>query len=84
MARILKIKKEDGQEIDVNVVTAFEINDLGKKFIVYKTGEKVTSGGKEYTKLEAAEINNNQLFVIDETIWAQVKAVIQNIVSGVE
>ncbi len=78
MQNQITIKDNNGQSINVNLISHFKIKSTGKEYVVYDKGENVNGGIKIY--VEDTSINT-----IDQNIWeTQIKPLIGNIIKGVD
>lgn len=83
--RKISIKNVDGTLEEVDLVNAFKINDINKRFIILSKGEIVSEG---MSKIYVSEFVEEQpgvyslIGIQDDEIWTKVKQAMKQIVEG--
>lgn len=83
--RKISIKNVDGTLEQVDLVNAFKINDINKRFIILSKGEIVSEG---MSKIYVSEFVEEQpgvyslIGIQDDEIWTKVKQAMKQIVEG--
>lgn len=83
--RKISIKNVDGTLEQVDLVNAFKINDINKRFIILSKGEIVSEG---MSKIYVSEFVEEQpgvyslIGIQDDEIWTKVKQALKQIVEG--
>ncbi len=83
--RKISIKNVDGTLEEVDLVNAFKINDINKRFIILSKGEIVSEG---MSKIYVSEFVEEQpgvyslIGIQDDEIWTKVKQALKQIVEG--
>lgn len=81
----ISIKNMDGTMEEVDLVNAFKINDLNKRFVILSKGE---SAGEGMSKIYISEFVENEpgvyslVGIKDEQIWQKVKEAMKQIVES--
>ncbi len=81
----ISIKNADGTLEQVDLVNAFRINDINKRFIILSKGEIVSEG---MSKIYVSEFIEEQpgvyslIGIQDDEIWTRVKQAMKQIVEG--
>ena len=81
----ISIKNIDGSLEEVDLVNAFKINDINKRFIILSKGEIVSEGMSKIYISEFVEEEPGVYSLIginDDEIWAKVKQAMKQIVEG--
>ena len=83
--RKISIKNSDGTVEEVDLVNAFKIDDINKRFIILSKGEIVSEG---MSKIYISEFVEEQpgvyslIGITDDEIWQRVKQAMKQIVEG--
>ena len=83
--RKISIKNVDGTLEEVDLVNAFKINDINKRFIILSKGEIVSEG---MSKIYVSEFVEEQpgvyslIGIQDDEVWTRVKQAMKQIVEG--
>ena len=83
--RKISIKNVDGTLEEVDLVNAFKINDINKRFIILSKGEVVSEG---MSKIYVSEFVEEQpgvyslIGIQDDEVWTRVKQAMKQIVEG--
>ncbi len=83
--RKISIKNVDGTLEQVDLVNAFKINDINKRFIILSKGEIVSEG---MSKIYVSEFIEEQpgvyslIGIQDDEVWTRVKQAMKQIVEG--
>lgn len=83
--RKISIKNVDGTLEQVDLVNAFKINDINKRFIILSKGEVVSEG---MSKIYVSEFVEEQpgvyslIGIQDDEVWTRVKQAMKQIVEG--
>jgi len=83
--RKISIKNVDGTLEQVDLVNAFKINDINKRFIILSKGEIVSEG---MSKIYVSEFVEEQpgvyslIGIQDDEVWTRVKQAMKQIVEG--
>ena len=81
----ISIKNVDGTLEEVDLVNAFKINDINKRFVILSKGETVSEG---MSKIYISEFVEEQpgvyslIGINDDEVWAKVKQAMKQIVEG--
>lgn len=81
----ITIKNADGNIEQVDLVNAFKINDINKRFIILSKGEIVSEG---MSKIYVSEFIEEQpgvyslIGIQDDEVWTRVKQAMKQIVEG--
>ena len=81
----ISIKNADGTLEQVDLVNAFKINDINKRFIILSKGEIVSEG---MSKIYVSEFVEEQpgvyslIGIQDDEVWTRVKQAMKQIVEG--
>ena len=81
----ISIKNMDGTMEEVDLVNAFKINDLNKRFVILSKGE---SAGEGMSKIYISEFVENEpgvyslVGIKDDQIWQKVKEAMKQIVES--
>lgn len=81
----ISIKNMDGTMEEVDLVNAFKINDLNKRFVILSKGE---SAGEGMSKIYISEFVENEpgvyslVGIKDDQIWQKVKETMKQIVES--
>ena len=81
----ISIKNADGTEESVDLVNAFKINDINKRFVILSKGEIVSEGMSKIYISEFIEEEPGVYSLIgisDDEIWQKVKQAMKQIVEG--
>lgn len=81
----ISIKNLDGTVEQVDLVNAFKINDINKRFIILSKGEVVSEGMSKIYISEFVEETPgiyNLIGITDDTVWNRVKQAMKEIVEG--
>lgn len=83
--RKISIKNADGTLEEVDLVNAFKITDINKRFIILSKGETVSEG---MSKIYVSEFIEEQpgvyslIGIKDDEVWTRVKQAMKQIVEG--
>ena len=83
--RKISIKNVDGTLEQVDLVNAFKINDINKRFVILSKGETVSEG---MSKIYVSEFIEEQpgvyslIGIQDDEVWHRVKQALKQIVEG--
>jgi len=83
--RKISIKNVDGTLEEVDLVNAFKINDINKRFIILSKGEVVSEGMSKIYVSEFVEEQPgvyNLIGIQDDEVWTRVKQAMKQIVEG--
>ena len=81
----ISVKNIDGTLEEVDLINAFKINDINKRFVILSKGEKVSEG---MSKIYISEFVENEpgvfslIGITDDDVWAKVKQAMKEIVEG--
>ncbi len=81
----ISIKNADGTLEEVDLVNAFKINDINKRFVILSKGEVVSEG---MSKIYISEFIEEQpgvyslIGINDDEVWSKVKQAMKQIVEG--
>lgn len=81
----ISIKNLDGTIEEVDLINAFKIEDINKRFVILSKGEIVSDG---MSKIYVSEFVENEpgvyslIGIKDDDIWAKVKAAMKQIVES--
>ena len=81
----ISIKNMDGTMEEVDLVNAFKINDINKRFVILSKGE---SAGEGMSKIYISEFIENEpgvyslVGIKDDQIWQKVKEAMKQIVES--
>ncbi len=81
----ISVKNIDGTIEEVDLINAFKINDINKRFVILSKGEKV---GEGMSKIYISEFVENEpgvfslIGITDDDVWAKVKQAMKEIVEG--
>ena len=81
----ISIKNVDGTLEEVDLVNAFKINDINKRFVILSKGEVVSEG---MSKIYISEFVEEQpgiyslIGINDDEVWSKVKQAMKQIVEG--
>ena len=81
----ISVKNVDGTLEEVDLINAFKINDINKRFVILSKGEKVSEG---MSKIYISEFVENEpgvfslIGITDDDVWAKVKQAMKEIVEG--
>ena len=81
----ISIKNVDGTLEEVDLVNAFKINDINKRFVILSKGETVSEG---MSKIYVSEFVEEQpgvyslIGIQDDEVWTKVKQAMKQIVEG--
>lgn len=81
----ISIKNIDGSLEQVDLVNAFKINDINKRFVILSKGEIVSEG---MSKIYVSEFIEEQpgvyslIGIQDDDVWTRVKQAMKQIVEG--
>ena len=81
----ISIKNLDGTVEQVDLVNAFKINDINKRFVILSKGEVVSEGMSKIYISEFVEETPgiyNLIGITDDTVWNRVKQAMKEIVEG--
>ncbi len=80
----ISIKKDDGTVADAELITAFEIPDFGRKYVIYTFNEPDPNGLARLSVSQLIEANGAyQLKSIEtEDEWTRIKEVMREIIKG--
>ena len=81
----ISIKNTDGTEESVDLVNAFKINDINKRFVILSKGEIVSEGMSKIYISEFIEEEPGVYSLIgisDDEVWQKVKQAMKQIVEG--
>ena len=83
--RKISIKNVDGTLEEVDLVNAFKINDINKRFVILSKGEVVSEG---MSKIYISEFTEDTpgvyslIGITDDAVWNRVKQAMKEIVEG--
>ena len=83
--RKISIKNTDGTIEQVDLVNAFRINDINKRFVILSKGEIVSDGKSKIYISEFVEEEAGVYSLIgihDDTVWDRVKQAMKQIVES--
>ena len=83
--RKISIKNTDGSLEQVDLVNAFKINDINKRFVILSKGEVVNEGNCKIYISEFVEEEPGVYSLIginDDAVWERVKQAMKQIVEG--
>ncbi len=81
----ISIKNMDGTMEEVDLVNAFKINDINKRFVILSKGE---SAGEGMSKIYISEFIENEpgvyslVGIKDDQVWQKVKEAMKQIVES--
>ena len=81
----ISIKNIDGTLEEVDLINAFRIKDINKRFVILSKGE---SAGEGMSKIYISEFVENEpgiyslIGIKDDDVWAKVKQAMKEIVQG--
>ena len=81
----ISVKNLDGTIEEVDLINAFKIKDINKRFIILSKGETVNQG---MSKIYISEFVENEpgiyslIGINDPDVWAKVKQAMKEIVEG--
>ena len=81
----ISVKNLDGTVEEVDLINAFKIDDINKKFVILSKGEVVSDG---MSKIYISEFVENEpgiyslVGIQDDDIWSKVKQAMKQIVEG--
>ena len=81
----ISVKNLDGTVEEVDLINAFKIDDINKKFVILSKGEIVSDG---MSKIYISEFVENEpgvyslVGIQDDDIWSKVKQAMKQIVEG--
>ena len=81
----ISIKNIDGTLEEVDLVNAFKINDINKRFVILSKGEEVSEGMSKIYISEFVEETPGVYSLIginDDEVWQKVKQAMKEIVEG--
>lgn len=81
----ISVKNLDGTVEQVDLVNAFKIDEIGKKFVILSKGETVSEGMSKIYISEVVESETgvyNLLGIQDDDLWTKVKQAMKQIVEG--
>ena len=81
----ISIKNIDGSLEEVDLVNAFKINDINKRFVILSKGEIVSEGMSKIYISEFVEEEPGVYSLIginDDEVWSKVKQAMKQIVEG--
>ena len=81
----ISIKNLDGTMEQVDLVNAFKINDINKRFVILSKGEVVSEGMSKIYISEFVEETPgvyNLIGITDDAVWNKVKQAMKQIVEG--
>ncbi len=81
----ISIKNTDGTLEQVDLVNAFRINDINKRFVILSKGETVSEGMSKIYISEFVEETPGVYSLIginDDEVWTKVKQAMKQIVEG--
>ena len=81
----ISIKNLDGTVEQVDLVNAFKINDINKRFVILSKGEIVSEGMSKIYISEFTEETPGVYSLIgitDDAVWSRVKQAMKEIVEG--
>ena len=81
----ISVKNLDGTMEQVDLVNAFRINDINKRFVILSKGEVVSEGMSKIYISEFVEETPgvyNLIGITDDTVWDKVKQAMKQIVEG--
>ncbi len=81
----ISVKNLDGTVEQVDLVNAFRINDINKRFVILSKGEVVSEGMSKIYISEFTEETPGVYSLIgitDDTVWNRVKQAMKEIVEG--
>ena len=84
MNEVIKIVNSDGNEMEVNVIMSFEVEETGKQYIIYKKVDEEENMDTIYAYL--LQENNGEYTLTDmtEEEWTFVKSVMGSVVNSKE
>lgn len=84
MSEVIKIVNSDGNEMEVNVIMSFEVEETGKQYIIYKKTDEEENMDTIYASL--LQENNGEYTLTDmtEEEWTFVKSVMGSVVNSKE
>ena len=84
MNEVIKIVNSDGNEMEVNVIMSFEVEETGKQYIIYKKIDEEENMDTIYASL--LQENNGEYTLTDmtEEEWTFVKSVMGSVVKSKE
>ena len=83
--RKISIKNLDGTVEQVDLINAFKINDINKRFVILSKGEVVSEG---MSKIYISEFTEDTpgvyslIGITDDAVWNRVKQAMKEIVEG--
>ena len=81
----ISIKNLDGSLEEVDLVNAFKINDINKRFVILSKGEVLNEGMSKIYISEFVEREPGVYSLIginDDEVWSKVKQAMKQIVEG--
>lgn len=81
----ISVKNLDGTVEQVDLVNAFKINDINKRFVILSKGEVVSEG---MSKIYISEFTEDTpgvyslIGITDDAVWNRVKQAMKEIVEG--
>ena len=81
----ISVKNLDGTVEQVDLVNAFRINDINKRFVILSKGEVVSEGMSKIYISEFTEETPGVYSLIgitDDAVWSRVKQAMKEIVEG--
>ena len=81
----ISVKNMDGTMEEVDLINAFKINDINKRFVILSKGETVSEG---MSKIYISEFVENEpgvfslIGITDDDVWSKVKQAMKEIVEG--
>lgn len=81
----ISIKNTDGSLEEVDLVNAFKINDINKRFVILSKGEIISEGMSKIYISEFVEDTPGVYSLIginDDEVWSKVKQAMKQIVEG--
>ena len=81
----IAVKNLDGTVEQVDLVNAFKINDINKRFVILSKGEVVSEGTSKIYISEFVEETPGTYSLIgitDDAVWNRVKQAMKEIVEG--
>ena len=81
----ISIKNMDGTVEEVDLVNAFKIEDINKRFVILSKGETIKEGMSKIYVSEFVEEEPGVYSLVginDDTVWDKVKQAMKQIVEG--
>ena len=81
----ISVKNTDGTLEEMDLINAFKINDINKRFVILSKGEVV---GEGMSKIYISEFVEDEpgifslIGITDDDVWAKVKQAMKEIVEG--